>query len=113
VVAAVPSSAVPESLQKAWVYLEMFFDTAPGIVIVAFIYNIWGFAANYWNTNYEETYDIKKLCATIAVFVGILSTAQALLPPEWATLITAIVIGLKYAISEFKKLSNGDEGRSL
>lgn len=112
VIGAVPNESVPGGLKEAWIYLESFFASGPVLVAIAFTYSVFGYLASYWHTNYRESYDVKKLCETIAVFVGILSTAQALLPPEWLPVIAAVLIGLKFAISEFKRLNGSSAEHS-
>lgn len=110
----VPIENVPEFCLPWWNYIVAFFSSVPWIAMIGIGRNVWGYLRNYWWKEGGATYNFKQLKTTLAMYIGLLTTIQAIgtyLPDPYGTyfvtICTAIIVVLDLALSEIAHMQAG------
>lgn len=104
VVQSIDPTALPEFILPFWDYLVQFFANGIGIVVATVGYSLFGYLKNWFKTGYAEEFDFMQFGKTLAEFIGILSFLNALVPPPYNTIITALIILAKFVKNEVESL---------
>jgi len=98
--------SVPEPFVTAVTYVVTFLTSITGITLVALGRNLLGYFREYFRMNYKEVYDMNKLYETLALYLGIVTTALTIVPSPYDSIVIGIVIIADFVLSEYEKLKS-------